>query len=46
MVVQELLHLAGLFEADKIYFVNVKRVQKLANHGLSALLLLIPNRRH
>lgn len=35
----KLLHLAGCFEADDMYYGNIKRIQKVANQGLSSLML-------
>lgn len=35
----KLLHLAGCFDEDGIYFENAKRIQKLANQSLSRIIL-------
>ena len=39
MAVLKLLNFAGCFEADEIYFGNIKRIQKIANQGFSEILL-------
>ena len=39
IAVLKLLDVFGYFETNEIYFGNVKRIQKIANQGLSDLLL-------
>lgn len=39
IAIVKLLHIAGCFESDEAYFGNIKRLQKIANAMLSALIL-------